>query len=750
MGCLERLTRRRALLGATSVAASLAALCAPAYGAGDGVPRPPGAIDNRGYELVNIPDKNEQIAANPVLAPNGDNNRLLYTVGGGSPISVNGTPGLAEAIRTPTGWESRMRLPQADELVGTVYGIGAVTPDLSTILAAPFDEGGSKQLAPSYVKLFGDRQQTILHRFPTSFGNVRDIVATDDLAHLYVNVEDYIGGDPDHQPGTNNVYDFGSGTPRLVSKLPGGSVPACGVPSGSYSGFPTGAIQTRAGQNWLSRDGRYLFFISQGDACGPFDPLNLYRIDLRAGTTSLISGPTATSFFFDYGTERILQAAADGSWIIYRTYSALDADDPDEGIDIYRWDEGRGNKCLSCAALRASSVRYSSPLLAPDVWDGDLGGGASYDGSRVYFTSKSNALDPGKVGPVADYSLYLIEGGELRYVAPAPFGHDRAGNGQMTADGSVIYFVASDAWMNTATGTDNNGTAQWYRYDTPRDRLTCVSCLSGGAPSTADVVKAELQSGPMFSDASAITADGGTFIFVSKDTLVGEDTNDSTDIYEWHDGRLGLITDGRLIRNDRLTPLLIGVTADGSDVFFRDFTPLTTAADGGINLYTARIGGGFRPGEGRPAPCSGDTCQGATTIPPALQNPPTKDYDGPDEMGPDPVVGAVTLVKVTRAQLKSFARTGRLTLATRVNTSGKVSVTASAKIGKRTVAVARGAKAASKAGTVRIPIRLSKAARKQLRAKKKLRTAIVVSFSQASGIKRTTLVLRAPATAKRR
>ena len=93
---------------------------------------------------------------------------------------------------------------------------------------------------------------------------------------------------------------------------------------------------------------------------------------------------------------------------------------------------------------------------------------------------------------------------------------------------------------------------------------------------------------------------------------------------------------------------------------------------------------------------------------------------------------------------KRFARTGRLTLKLNLGRSGDVAASARAKIGKKTVTVARDRAEADGAGTTELTLRLSKAARRALENKGTLRVTIRVTYSENDRTRSTTLVLRAP------
>ena len=133
-----------------------------------------------------------------------------------------------------------------------------------------------------------------------------------------------------------------------------------------------------------------------------------------------------------------------------------------------------------------------------------------------------------------------------------------------------------------------------------------------------------------------LSADGD-FAFKTTEALlgadqntagVGQDPNSGTDIYEWRDGRLLLVTDGLTNWFGAQVPFLDGVSASGRDVFFTVATQYTQdALDGYNRLYDARIGGGFEfPPP--PKPCPLEVCQGTPKGVPEEQASGTSNFSG--------------------------------------------------------------------------------------------------------------------------
>lgn len=733
MRCLERLNSRvlPSVVGTTVALLSLggAAQAAPS----DRVPRPPGAIENRGYELVNVPAKNQQSIQFAQFTHEG--NRGIYGLGGGSILSQTGTQGMGQVDRTSTGWSTRSILPPRDQMLGSFYGVGAFNTDFTQLFVQARDGGGSTFGPPTFARLSADGTQTPGYAFPDSSTDVDQVVATDDLRHVFLNQATPI--DSGHQPETNNIYDFGGATPELVNLMSDGSVPECGVSDNPTSGFAHSSLRSTRRQNWMSRDGSVVFFVSRGDDCG--GRAQLFRRDRTAATTTQISSGITGST--DKGVDTLLQAAADGSWVIYRTATQYDLTDTDTTVDVYRYTVGSGNSCLSCVASVDAIART-----------GTTAGAASVDGERVYFSSGS-VLAPGAIA--RQQNIYLLHNGTLEFVAiaTAGFANNSIGTGALSTDGRFAFFRSSHASLNASSGSDNGGTVQWYRYDADARAVTCVSCPATGAPNNSVWVET-LYGDAAITTASQVTADGGTFFFLSFDPLVRADVNSGLDIYEWHDGELGLITDGKLDRGPSNVPMIVNVTPSGRDFFFIDYGSLGIDGQETVqNVYDARIDGGFPNPVNAPGGCSGDQCQGPLENPPVLGPVGSKDVNAPDPaddadpvLAPDP---KVTVAKLTAKQQRAFARKGVVVLSAKTNGAGTVRAVATAKLGKRTRTVANASKTSLRATNAKLTLRLTAAAKRQLKRGGKLKTTIVVSFSGASS-KRMTLVLKAPAPAKRR
>ena len=731
--------RWRAIRLAVGFALAMGAVV-PAVGTADQVPRPPGAVDGRGWELVSQADKNGFPVIDGLLSADG--NRVLYNLYGGAPGTLTGARPKLLATRSASGWVSTSPMPPRTEMPADSYAVEATTPDFSLWIASAQDSIGQEELSPdvSLLRVTDTGAQTLLHTFPVYFGaSGAEVLASRDLSHVYTDAPERL--DPSHRIGTTNVYDVGSDTPQLVSRMPGTNLaPSCGVPRNSY------AFADYAPLHWVSDDGSQVFFMTRGsDAPACTAQYQLYLRDVDLGTTRLISGPPVSGDA-DAGVDRFLGAAPDGSWAYFRTATSLvPADDADGGStdqDVYRWSVTGGLTCATCVVPNAQ------------VEPGDSQAAVSADGSHVYFSSAARFGDAPAAATDVNPNLYVLRNGVVHFVAriglplargqmPPPVTSLPLKGGALTPDGDVLIFRNARPELNTASA-NNGGTQQYYRYDDLDQTVTCISCPPGGAPATSDVPDfMAISTMAVPPDRRVMTDDGQRVFFMTDQALVPEDVNGTRDVYEWSAGTLHLITDGVTPALSFTTlPELLTVSPDGRDVLFLDPTRLTPEAqDGAHKLYDAREGGGFPPPPPPPAPCVADACHGAPMPAPALVGPSSSSTVSGGYQG----AGSATRFAVeplSRAQRRALARVGRAIVTVRLRAAGRVSLRAQARIGGRIRTVAHASRSLPRAGAVRLRLALSRAARSQLRHGHRLIVVVVIGCSNSTAYKRLVLSLK--------
>jgi hypothetical protein len=150
-----------------------------------------------------------------------------------------------------------------------------------------------------------------------------------------------------------------------------------------------------------------------------------------------------------------------------------------------------------------------------------------------------------------------------------------------------------------------------------------------------------------FQGARAITDEGNKVFFEAFEALVPQDTNGKADVYQWtkegaagcstqnpayspaNSGCLSLISTGESAADSRL----VDATANGSDVYFATSQSLSPQDPGLIDIYDARVNGGFPPPPGLPPACEGEACQGPLS-PPNDPTPSSSTYRGPGNEKP--------------------------------------------------------------------------------------------------------------------
>jgi hypothetical protein len=172
--------------------------------------------------------------------------------------------------------------------------------------------------------------------------------------------------------------------------------------------------------------------------------------------------------------------------------------------------------------------------------------------------------------------------------------------------------------------------------------------------------------------------------------------------------------------------------------------------DDQIDLYDARVDGGI-PAQNPPAPappCEGEACQGTASGAPFLVGVGSDGAtNGDARPGPR---ASFSMSRLTARQRARLARGLPVTLRVRVNRAGRVSLTARAKLRKRTRTVDKASRRARKAGRVGLMFRLSPAAQAKLRRERRLSLTLAVRFSGVREPTISTVTLRrAESTARR-
>ncbi len=320
----------------------------------------------------------------------------------------------------------------------------------------------------------------------------------------------------------------------------------------------------------------------------------------------------------------------------------------------------------------------------------------SPDGSHVYFvargvlTGSTNAQ--GQVAQDGSNNLYVhVDGQPLRFIATLPQADENVFPGSknafewtqgielanVTPNGRFLVFLSHGALTGDDTRPDRGGSfvtppAQVYRYDSQTGAMVRISIgehgfNDDGNSGTLDAgiapakVAFNLGVGPARANPT-VSANGEYVFFESPVALAAGALNEvevpyfpglkafAENVYEYHDGTVSLISDGRdtspksVVLGIPSSTQLLGSSESGADVFFATDDALTSQdTDTQRDYYDARIctvsEPCFTPPSAPPA-CEGEACQGEPGAPPALSAPSSSVFSGAGNLvlSPSPVV----------------------------------------------------------------------------------------------------------------
>jgi hypothetical protein len=378
------------------------------------------------------------------------------------------------------------------------------------------------------------------------------------------------------------------------------------------------------------------------------------------------------------------------------------------GNDLYEYDLETG--VLTDLTAITKAEKAEDPIGATVV-------GVPYiseSGEYVYFVAEG-ALAAGQnlegQRPVAgEPNLYVdhLEGGSwtMRFIttlAPSTIDDERFQEGgdstdwsrmspldsvAATADGTHLAFLSKRSLTgynneqaeageceNNYAGKDiseGSECREVFSYDAVSQKLVCVSCNPLGArpvgPSDlGERGEHEFSSTPMGYQPRHFSENGGRLFFDSGDALVRHDSNGRQDVYEYE--QLG---EGSCEEEEGCVYPISDVAGDyesffldadpsGENVFFATEDQLVPAdTDHHIDIYDARVGGGFPVAASSPECDNADSCKPpASPQPGVFATPSSATFSGPGNPAPSATT-TVTPKKRTSAEIKAEKLTDAL------------------------------------------------------------------------------------------
>jgi hypothetical protein len=558
-----------------------------------------------------------------------------------------------------------------------------------------------------------------------------------------------------------DLYETAGGVVHLITLLPDGEA-ALGALANGYEPEGINALSAAEFTHAVASDGSRVLFVSGGDL---FDRLNAFvpQSPVAGGMCTVAedgctveidskqAGATGAS-----GGGKFSWASADGSRIFFIDCSRLTKEATavsSEGCeDEEEYAPGRQRPVLTGNDL------YEYDLDAPvgerlkdlsvdhrvgDVLGADVQGvsGVSDDGSVVYFVAEgvlseaANSYGERAVSGVPN--LYVTrEGGAPMFIAtldePADW-QEPVHVARVTSSGEFMAFNS----FEPPPGYDNTdlytgaADSEIFRYDLATNSLDCVSCNPNGSQPTGFArlpipVADNWNNGFPFAQPGRLQNDlseSGQVFFSTSNKLLPGAVNGLSNVYEWEDGKVYLISSG----TGDGSSYFYEASPDGSNVFFITSQELPSGRPSPeFAVYDARVGGGFEPAGAVLACEENEVCRPAVSGPPLRPVPASKFGSGLGNV----VVGGVGRVSVGLVSRRVGSRVvlvrvgvpagGRLVL------SGGSVVTARRSLGG--------------AGSYTVRVDLTKKAWASLRRHHKLRFGLGARFVTSAGVEVSAMV----------
>jgi len=430
--------------------------------------------------------------------------------------------------------------------------------------------------------------------------------ASRDFSHVIF--ESHLNLDPDTSGSDPKLYEWANGTLRLAGILPDGTAaPSSQAGQGSLNFKPT--------VHMISSDGSRIFFQVPGTGNIYMRVNGTTTVQLNASEKTVPESPQGATLWdasadgtrIFFSTSEGLVDGDDDSSEDYYMYDVTGAPghrltlisrdgepgDVDSGLGVIGTsDDGRYLYFMMFGQLVAGEDELVPGLF---VW---------HDGAVRYIGAFALGSADTTVNSL-DAPWFLVS------LAQAA---------RVSADGSHLMFAATSddgfRGRDGFAGFDHGGAQEFYVYDATDGQLRCASCdPSGALPTGSAQVNTKVDS---YASDVATTSHRGHFLsndgrwafFNSPDALVPQDVNGRIDAYAYDSAtqRVSLLSSGRSSSDS----YFLDASESGADAFFVTRERLVGwDTDDNYDLYDARVGGGLPEPVALPPACAGESCQGS-------------------------------------------------------------------------------------------------------------------------------------------
>ena len=452
-----------------------------------------------------------------------------------------------------------------------------------------------------------------------------------------------VSGSADHGP-SEDLYMWSGGTVRLVTVLPGGAALAGSLANGDvpHDEGPPAGVGAATFTHAVSSDGAHVAFEAGGNLYvrenAQQPPEGECSTPAQACTVALDAGEGGSGA----GGGHFEWASSDGSRVFFTDEQDLTAGAKAAAgkPDLYEYD---------------FKAPVGSRLTDLTAGTGEAGGvlgvsGASEEGSVVYFVAEAN-LTGGQANTVGASAqpgkpnLYVRQGGKTTFIATLGAGDSddwesppQYTTARVSPSGQ---FIAFDS-LSELTGFDNHGPCagnveplgpgqcqEIFLYDAERSVLSCASCApSGELPSGPVRIGPPIRTDGTINENAVgylqrFLSDSGQVFFNTIGRLLPGDTNGLSNVYEYENGELRLLSPG----SSGADAYFSEASANGENVFLLS-SELLGSSKGEIGLFDARVDGGFPEAPAPVTPCGEGDCAPPAGAP-SFSTPASMTFVGP-------------------------------------------------------------------------------------------------------------------------
>lgn len=492
--------------------------------------------------------------------------------------------------------------------------------------------------------------------------------ATEDFTHILFAEDAQLTETP--APG-NSLYEWSSGAVRLVSVLPNGS-----SVEGKLADYRAVNEEGSAAEHAhaVADGGEVVAFTAEENA----GERNLFlRLHANAAPHHGYLDPAECVHSTEACTIQLDTSTAGGPGGGGRFIAATS-----NGSTVYFADSATAKLTANTAALSGYNLyEYDVAAnelkdLTPSPYAGVLGFSAiGEDGAYpyLYFAAEGKLASGARE---KQPNLYVLHEDHVTFIATVeqPTRLGAAASWQpMEEQGSTLateaspnghFFAFNSAKELTGYNNVDVNTGQEDRevflYNSGTNTLACVSCGSSGKPPTGSARLAPVEhvlwgAGP--GRWRPMVFNSGAVLFESSDALVMGEVVGVTEVYEYSEGVVSLISSGHSVGGSYFDE----ADASGKNVFFVTAQKLVGAdTNNGLSIYDARENGGF-PEPAQATPCEeGGTCRPYHAG--ALAGAPTSNaFNGSGNLAqPPPVKSATSGKRSTRNTKVARMRERRL------------------------------------------------------------------------------------------